>query len=148
MSLIEISVFFTSACAEETDGEQGMEHTTVTNDAATAHVPDRVAPPAVFTCNGTCNFVTFFHVLFCEQDTPNAFLRQIPRPWTNACFDQRTQEFFDERHNQSDLASVASLFARPEPEDPTGDKTSLKIAARAATFFSVRTVVYRSRKTR
>ena len=32
------------------------------------------------------------------------------------------------------MASVASLAARPESEDPTGNTTSLKIAARAATF--------------
>ena len=41
-SLIEISIFLTSGCAGKTDGEQGIEHTAVTNDAATEHVPDRV----------------------------------------------------------------------------------------------------------
>ena len=41
-SLIEISIFLTSGRAEKTDGEQGIEHTTMTNDAATEQVTDRV----------------------------------------------------------------------------------------------------------
>ena len=65
----------------------------------------------------------------CERDTPNARLRQNPRPWTNAWFDhvQRTQEIFDEPHNQrtwqqlrvSSLGQIQKIH---------------QIAARATTF--------------
>ena len=66
-----MSIFLTSGSAEKTDGELGTEYTAVTNDAATEQVPDRVE----------------------GQISAN------PRPWTNAWFD-RTQEIFDEPHNQ------------------------------------------------
>ena len=39
--------------------------------------------------------------------------------------------FFDGTTYPADLARVASLAARADSEDPLGDKTSLKIAARA-----------------
>ena len=59
-----MSTFFTAGCAEETDGEQGIEHTAVTNDAAAEQVPDRVegqlsasGPPVATEWS---NFVTLF----------------------------------------------------------------------------------------
>ena len=42
-------------------------------------------------------------------------------------------KFFDEPHNQRTCRD-ASLVARADSEDPPGDKTSLKIAARDTTF--------------
>ena len=71
-----------------------------------------------------------------KSRTPNALLRQNPQPWTNAWFDhvQRNTGNVRRTTQPADLASVASLVAWPESEDQTGDKTSLKIAARAATF--------------
>ena len=45
-----ISIFLTSGRAEETDNEHGIEHTTMTNDAATEQVPDRVEGQVTRSC--------------------------------------------------------------------------------------------------
>ena len=117
---MEMSVFFTSGCDEETDGEQGIKHTTaVTNDAATEQGPDRVEgqiSASGLQLQRNVQLRELFPECFVSR-TPNALLRQNPQPWTNAWFDhvKRTQEMSDEPHNQRTWrASQVSLLGQSQ----------------------------------
>ena len=109
-SLIEISIFITSGCAEETDNEQGFEHSAVTNVATAEQVPDRVecqisASGVQLQFNSSLYYV--FYGVFVSRTHQMHFCARIHK-----------LNFFDEPEQIQKIHLETRHFSRSLPELP------------------------------